>query len=75
VVPERDRVGPGGKQPLCEARGDADAVGHVLAVDDAELGLDFGAKRAQSRLESIPPGSSDDIGDEKDVQSVGDSKF
>ena len=42
VVAERDRVGAGGEEALGELRRDADAVGDVLAVDDAERGVELG---------------------------------
>jgi hypothetical protein len=41
VVAERDRVRPGGEDPLRELAGDAGAVGDVLAVDDAEVDVEL----------------------------------
>jgi hypothetical protein len=41
VVAERDHVGAGGKQFVRQLRGDACAVGDVLAVDDADVGTEF----------------------------------
>jgi hypothetical protein len=41
VVAERDRVGARGEQPVGELRCDPDAVGDVLAVDDADVGAEL----------------------------------
>jgi hypothetical protein len=46
VVPERDDVGAGREQPLGELRRDADTVGEVLAVRDAEGDAELGPERA-----------------------------
>jgi hypothetical protein len=37
VVAERDRVDAGREHPVGQFRRDADAVGEVLAVEDAEI--------------------------------------
>ena len=41
VVPERDRVGAGSEDPVCEPWRDPDPVRGVLAVDDAEVDLEL----------------------------------
>ena len=46
VVAERDRVGAGGEQLVGEPRRDPDAVGGVLAVDDADVDLELVAQVA-----------------------------
>jgi hypothetical protein len=68
VVPERDRVGAGGQQPLGKSRRDSGAVGRVLAVDDAEVDLPFLAQGGQPFLDSPASRDAEDIGDEQDVQ-------
>jgi hypothetical protein len=47
VVAERERVGPGREQTLREPRGEAPAVGGVLAVDDAEVDCELVAEARQ----------------------------
>jgi hypothetical protein len=39
VVPEGDRIGAGREHAVGELRRDADAVGEILAVEDAEVGV------------------------------------
>jgi hypothetical protein len=41
VVAERDRIGARGEEAVGQLRGDADAVGDVLAVDDADRGVEL----------------------------------
>jgi hypothetical protein len=66
VVAERDRVRAGRQQLVRELRRDPDAVGDVLAVDDADVDVELVAKRGQTLLERAPSGRADDIGDEED---------
>jgi hypothetical protein len=68
VVAERDHVGACGQDPGGELRRDPDAVGGVLAVDDAEARTELLAQRPQPILERAPAGSSDDVTDEEDSQ-------
>jgi hypothetical protein len=41
VVPESDRIGAGREHAVGELRRDADAVGEILAVEDAEVGAEL----------------------------------
>src|SRR5207237_4249083 len=70
VVSERDHVRAGREQPLGELRRDPDAVGDVLAVQDAEADPELLAKLGQPRLDRPPPGRADDVGDEEDPQGT-----
>src|SRR5262249_4483579 len=67
-VPERDHVGARGEDPLGELRGDAAAVGGVLAVPDAEVCAQLLAQPRQVRLDRPAPGGGEDVGDEEDPQ-------
>jgi hypothetical protein len=44
VVPQRDHVGARREQLVGELRGDAGAVGDVLAVDDADVRVELVAE-------------------------------
>jgi hypothetical protein len=68
VVAERDRVDAVRQQLPGDARRQADAVGGVLAVRDADVDVEFIAKAAQPFLERATPGDADDVGDEKKDQ-------
>jgi hypothetical protein len=68
VVAERDRVGPQLEQLLRELRRDPDAVGDVLAVDDAEVDVELLAQRGKALFERAPAGEADDVGDEQEDQ-------
>jgi hypothetical protein len=68
VVAERDHVGSRRQQALGELRRDADAVGGVLAVDDAETDLQLLAEAVQPLLERAPAGDADDVADEEELQ-------
>jgi hypothetical protein len=70
VVAERDDVRAGGEQPLGDPRGDAGAVGGVLAVDDAEVDGELVAKIGQPFLDRPPSGDAKDVCDEEDPQLV-----
>lgn len=71
MVAEGDRVRAGGEETLRELRSDADAVGDVLAVDDADRGAELGPQGGQPVLERLAPGPADDVPDEQDVQAQG----
>jgi hypothetical protein len=68
VVAERDHVGAGREQPLGEARSDPRAVGHVLAVDDAEADAVLLLQGGQALLDGVSAGGAEDVGDEEDDQ-------
>jgi hypothetical protein len=68
VVPERDHVCSGREHAVGEARRDPDSVREVLAVENACVSIQIGAKPAQTRLDRSPPGGSDDVRDEEDSQ-------
>jgi hypothetical protein len=56
------------EHPVGELRRDADAVGEVLAVEDAEVGAQLLAQAAQSLFDRTPARDADDVGNEKDSQ-------
>jgi hypothetical protein len=68
VVAERDHVGPGSQQGVGELRGDPRSVGDVLAVDDAEVGVELIAQRRQALLQRTSSGNPEDVGEEKELQ-------
>jgi hypothetical protein len=68
VVAERDHVGACGKQLVRELRGDACAVGDVLAVDDAEVGAELFAQAGQTFFDRAPAGDAEDVGEEEESQ-------
>ena len=70
VVAERDHVGAGGEDPGGELGRDPDAVGCVLAVDDAERRSELLSQAAQPLLERASPRRADDIADEEDLQRI-----
>jgi hypothetical protein len=70
VVPERDRVGAGGEDPLRQLRRQSDAVGGVLAVDDAHVDVELLAEQRQTLLQYAPARMSDDVGDEEKDQGT-----
>jgi hypothetical protein len=68
VVAERDRVRAGREQLVRELAGDARAVGDVLAVDDADVGVELLAQAGQPLLDRLPAGGAEDVCEEKDPQ-------
>ena len=68
MVAERDRIGTDREQPLGELGCDPDAVGDVLAVDDAEVDAELVAETGQPFLQRLSAGSADDVADEEDPQ-------
>jgi hypothetical protein len=68
VVSERDHVGTGSKQLVRQLRGDACAVGDVLAVDDAEVGAELVAQAGKAFFDGAPAGDTEDIREEEKSQ-------
>jgi hypothetical protein len=68
VVAERDNVRARLEQPARELRRDPDAVGDVLAVQDAEVGAELGPQPRQPLLDRPPARAADDVPDEEDPQ-------
>jgi hypothetical protein len=68
VVARRDHVGARGEELLGELGGQADAVGGVLAVDDAEVDLEFVLELGQTVRDGPPAGRPEDVTDEEDLQ-------
>jgi hypothetical protein len=68
VVAERDHVGARAEQTVGELRRDAGPVRDVLAVDDAEIGLELVAERGEAVLDGAAPGDAEDVGEEEDSQ-------
>jgi hypothetical protein len=66
VVSERDRVGARAPEPLCQLGRQPGAVGGVLCVDDAEVGLQLVPKSREAILERPRAGCAEDVGDEED---------
>ena len=68
MVAERDHVCAGSEKPGGELGRDADSVGEVLAVDDAERGAELLPQPAQPLLDRPPTWCADDVADEEDLQ-------
>jgi hypothetical protein len=68
VVARRDHVGSGGEELLGELGGQADAVGRVLAVDDAEVDPELVLELGQPVRDGPPAWRSEDVTDEEDLQ-------
>jgi hypothetical protein len=68
VVAKRDDVGARGKQPICELRGDACAVGDVLAVDDADVRAEIVAQAREASFDRAPAGDAEDVRKEEESQ-------
>ena len=68
VVPGRDDVRAGGEQLLRELAREADSVGRVLSVDNAEVGLELVAELGQPRLDRPPPGGAEYVTEKEDAQ-------
>jgi hypothetical protein len=54
VVPERDRIGAAASILSRELRRDPDAVGEVLAVEDADVCAELLLQRGQALLDGAP---------------------
>ena len=61
MVAERDRVDAGGEHLVGELGRDADPVRKVLAVQDAEIGLQLFAQGRQALLDGTTAGHADRI--------------
>ena len=70
MVPEREHVGAGGEQPVGEPRRDPGAVGHVLAVHDAEVDVELLAQPGQPLLYRPTAGRPEDVPYEEEVQGT-----
>jgi hypothetical protein len=68
VVTGRDHVSAGGEDLLCKLGGQADPVGGVLAVDDAEVDLQLVAQLGQPVRDGSSAGRPEDVSDEEDLQ-------
>jgi hypothetical protein len=68
VVARRDHVGARGEELLGELGGQADAVGGVLTVDDAEVDLELVLELGQTVRDGPPAGRPEDVTDEEDLQ-------
>jgi hypothetical protein len=73
VVAERDHVGTRGQEPRRQLRRDPDAVGGVLAVEDAERDAELVLQPRQALLDGPPTGRANDVSDEQDLQRTGSS--
>jgi hypothetical protein len=68
VIARRDHVGPGGEELVRELGGQADAVGGVLAVDDAEVDPELVLELGQPVRDGPPAWRPEDVTDEEDLQ-------
>src|SRR5262249_31570885 len=69
VVAQCDHVGPRAQQAVGEFWSDAGAVGDVLAVDDADVGLELLPQPGQSRLDRVAAGDAEDVSEKEKVQN------
>jgi hypothetical protein len=70
VVARRDHVRARGEELLGELGGQADPVGGVLAVDDAEVDPELVPELGQPVRDGPPAGRPEDVTDEEDLQRV-----
>jgi hypothetical protein len=68
MVAERDHVGPGREDPVCELAGDTRSVRRVLPVDDAEVDRELLPEPGQPIFDRTAAGRSEDVGDEEESQ-------
>jgi hypothetical protein len=68
VVARRDHVGARGEELLGELGCQADAVGGVLPVDDAEVDLELMLELGKTVRDGPPAGRPEDVTDEEDLQ-------
>jgi hypothetical protein len=68
VVPERHDVRARREQLVGELRRDAGAVGDVLAVHDADVGIELRAQRGQSLLDGASARDAEDVREEEKSQ-------
>ena len=71
VVARRDDVGSGGEELLGELRRKPDAVGGVLAVDDAKTDAQLVAELRQAGFDRAPAGGTEDVADDEKLQGSG----
>jgi hypothetical protein len=62
VVAGRDDVGARGEELVRELGREADAVGGVLAVDDADVDAELVTEARQPLLDCPAPGGAEDVG-------------
>src|SRR6266511_1783636 len=70
VVSERDHVGPGPQQLVRDLWRDAETVGRVLAVDDAEVYVELLSQPGQPLLDRAPPWGPVHVSDEEKLQGI-----
>ena len=70
MIAEREDVGAEGEKLVREFRRDADAVCHVLPVDDAEVHVELLAERGQPFLDRTKTRTAVHVGDEEDSQGM-----
>jgi hypothetical protein len=70
MIPECDRVGSRGEQPVGQARSYPYPVCRVLSVHDAGVDSELGTKPGQARLDSPSARAAHDVGDEENAQSA-----
>jgi hypothetical protein len=68
VVAERDHVGAGLEHLVGELRGDPDAVGEILPVQDARVDAQLVFERRQALLDRTAARDADDVCNEKKSQ-------
>jgi len=68
VVAERDHVCARSEQLVGELRGNAGAVGDVLAVDDAEVRAELVAQAPKAIFDRAPAGDAEDVREEEESQ-------
>jgi hypothetical protein len=68
MVAKRDDVGARREQAVRELRRDPDAVGDVLAVQDAEVGLNLLAEAGQALLDCKPSRAADNVRNKENLQ-------
>ena len=70
VVPRRDDVGARLQEARRELGGEADAVRRVLAVDDAEVGVELVLELVQAVADCAAACRAEDVADEEQPQEV-----
>jgi hypothetical protein len=68
VIAERDGVGARGEQSLRELGRDACAVRDVLAVDDADVGVELLAQAGETLFDRPAPRDAEDVREEERSQ-------
>ena len=70
MVAERDHVGAGGQQLVGDLRRDAESVGGVLTVDDAEVDVELLAQGWQALFDRAAAWPAVDVGYEEKLQGM-----